>query len=768
MDRFELLAPAGSYENFKAALSAGADAVYLGGNMFGARAYANNFSETEVLRALDYAHIHNRSVYMTVNTLLKQNDIEEMLVDYLKPYYENGLDGVIVQDLGVARVVRENFPGMPIHASTQMSVSGVAGAKWLKDNGFTRVVPARELTLAEIKDIYDNTGLEIESFIHGALCYCYSGQCLLSSMIGGRSGNRGRCAQPCRLEYSCDGKNGYWLSPKDMCTINIIPKLLDNGVYSMKIEGRMKSREYTSGVVSIYRKYVNRYLEHGQKGYKVERQDIIALTDLYNRGGFNEGYYLGATGAKMMSVDRPNHAGTPALKVKERVGNKVVFTAVEKINKGDVFEINADFNITSGVDLQIGQELAVQIPAKFVPSKGTVISRIKNQQLVNTLVENYCQDRELIKEPVEIFFEAKINQPISLVMHNMVSDVYATVLGQVAQKAQKQPVTPDNVIKQISKLNDTPYSVKDISVNIEGDCFVPLQAINDLRRQCVNEMNKQSVIGYKRQWAPVEDEKELQEFPQRKTTSVSVLVSNVEQLRFILEQEGIDRVYVEYNCFYDDTTAKLLGENRRAEIFGALPRILRGNRMDEFKDLLDRMAACRVDGFLVRNLEEGAYLKELKADYRVVSDYSMYAWNNQAVKELKKLFDEITAPLELNGSELAMIEGCNMELPVYGYFPVMLSAQCVKKTTGRCDMANGSIIIKDRANARYNIVSNCRFCHTVMYNDKPVYIAREAENVPGVGSCRYEFTVENTEQMKAVLDGTVNDYIKGHFTKGVL
>ena len=292
----ELLAPAGSYDSLKAAVGAGADAVYLGGSRFGARAYADNFSEEELCRGIDYAHLHGCDLYLTVNTLLKDQELED-LGSYLKPFYESGLDGVIVQDLGVVSYVREYFPELPIHASTQMTILGAGGAAFLKEHGASRIVTARELSLEEIRRIHEAVEIEIESFIHGALCYCYSGQCLFSSMLGGRSGNRGRCAQPCRLPYQVKAEGRvlnrkeetYLLSPKDMCTIELLPQILEAGVCSLKIEGRMKRPEYTAGVVRIYRKYLDRYLEYGNESYQVEKEDLEELKRLYNRGGFSKG-----------------------------------------------------------------------------------------------------------------------------------------------------------------------------------------------------------------------------------------------------------------------------------------------------------------------------------------------------------------------------------------------------------------------------------------------------------------------------------------------
>ena len=264
----EILAPAGSMESLHAAIAGGADAVYLGGTKFGARAYAKNLSEEDLIEAIEYVHIHGRKIYMTVNTLLKDREMDE-LYDYLLPYYKAGLDGVIVQDIGAISYIREHFPEMPVHASTQMTITNTLGAEYLKRYGITRVVPARELSLEEIEEMKKTTGLEMECFVHGALCYCYSGQCLLSSMIGGRSGNRGQCAQPCRLPYQVNEKKAVdIMSLKDLCTIDILPELIDAGIDSFKIEGRMKQPEYVYTVVRMYRKYADLYLDIIKNGKK--------------------------------------------------------------------------------------------------------------------------------------------------------------------------------------------------------------------------------------------------------------------------------------------------------------------------------------------------------------------------------------------------------------------------------------------------------------------------------------------------------------------
>lgn len=326
-NQIEILAPAGSYESLIAAISAGADAVYIGGTRFGARAYANNLDEERMLEAIDYVHLHGRKIYMTVNTLLKDNEISE-LYDYLLPYYKQGLDAVIVQDTGVFDYIKTNFPDLPIHVSTQMTVTNEASARFFKECGAERIVPARELSLDEVREMKEKTGLEIECFVHGALCYCYSGQCLLSSMIGGRSGNRGQCAQPCRLPYKVNGKKPQdILSLKDLCTIEMIPELIEAGIDSFKIEGRMKQPEYVYMVVSMYRKYVDLYLKDGKKKFAVSEKDIKLLQGIYRRRGYCDGYYNHHNGKHMISLKRPEEEITevqvPEFKIQEKINGKL-------------------------------------------------------------------------------------------------------------------------------------------------------------------------------------------------------------------------------------------------------------------------------------------------------------------------------------------------------------------------------------------------------------------------------------------------------------
>ena len=478
MRKTEILAPAGSYEAMQAAVNAGCDAVYIGGAKFGARAFADNLDTEYLLRAIDYVHLHGKRLYLTVNTLLKQNELEAELYDYLLPYYKEGLDAVIVQDVGAMRFIHAHFPKLPIHVSTQMTVTQALAANLWKDCGVTRIVPARELSLAEIKEMSDLTKLELEVFVHGALCYCYSGQCLMSSLIGGRSGNRGRCAQPCRLEYTVsDGvkkQKNYILSPKDLCTLEHIPELMQAGVHSFKIEGRMKRPEYTAGVVEAYRYFIDKYEELGAKQYEVWLQKNpelmknakLQLADLYNRGGFTNGYLKQHNGRTMMSMERPNHSGVLVGTVEKVTGNTAHIRVQEPLSAQDILEIrmatgdNYEFTLKNSVKknelLQANFKTGLSVRPK------DAVYRTKNTALLARLEETYLKEEKKI--PVTGYFYAKEGEVCTLTLQTEAEEmmplepfgeqnrvpVSVTVEGFVVQSAQKQPATEEAVKRPLS------------------------------------------------------------------------------------------------------------------------------------------------------------------------------------------------------------------------------------------------------------------------------------------------------------------------------
>ncbi len=781
--RAELLAPAGSFESLKAAVSAGADAVYIGGSRFGARAYADNLDEERMLEAIDYAHLHGAALYMTVNTLLKEKELEG-LYDYLAPYYERGLDAVIVQDLGVLTAVRRWFPDLHIHASTQMTLTGAAGARLLKELGAVRVVAARELSLAELRDIHENVDIEIESFIHGAMCYCYSGQCLLSSLIGGRSGNRGRCAQPCRLPYDviggadavpgmasrtgaatgiasgadCGGKrtearkgsacqgsaaepylNGrnerYVMSLKDLCTLDILPDILESGVFSLKIEGRMKSPEYTAGVVSIYRKYLDLYLRGGRGTYRVDDADRQILLKLFDRGGQTDGYYR-------------KHNGKDMLVLKEK----------------------PEFR-------QTDKELIDYLDRTYVDAPVT---------------ETICGS-----------LTAKAGEPLTLSLWPEGAEgETVTVTGAIVQPAKNQPVTAERIDSQLRKTGGTPFEFASLAIRTDGELFVPLKALNELRREGLIKLQEALLRPYRRTPDDATEcgEKYGKEYGEtcgkerRQGQSalhashiaeedafppaagresgksaagrpiLHALVSDAGQFAAAAAEKEIAEIQIEADAL---PQAEWQSAVRRCHDAGkdcvlAMPVICRTDAAEFFAGSAGRLCGAGFDGFLVRSLEEPDLLKRLYAENGggrlppLYADHNLYAFNRLAAKTLAGLgFQRLTCPLELNAGELWSLTEMpqTFELIAYGYLPVMTTAQCVRRTVSGCDKKPGFLALKDRTGKKLPVYNHCAFCYNTIYNPLPLSLLGMEDTVRSLrpAALRLQFLNETPQELSEVV-----------------
>ncbi|MCC8065676.1 MAG: U32 family peptidase, partial [Clostridiales bacterium] len=438
----ELLAPAGSLDALYAAVNAGADAVYVGGRMFGARAYADNPDETELIKGIEYCHLRGKKVYLTVNTLLKERELFDELISFLMPLYRHGLDAVIVQDLGVLSLIKTYFPDLELHASTQMSVTTPEGAAFLAGHGVCRVVPARELSLTEIQAIV-RSGMEVETFIHGSMCYSYSGRCLLSSMLGGRSGNRGRCAQPCRLPYAAetvsDQQNEKMqhlhkissakeciLSMKDLCTLDLLPDLMDAGIASFKIEGRMKRPEYTAGVTSVYREYMDRYAALGQKDYQVQEKDRKSLLDLFDRGGFSQGYYHMLNGPAMIAKKRPKEES-----------------------------------------LQAAQS--------------------RNERNQRFLKEN---SKVKINGDLRIYRDSPVILELWLAGSRREDKYWIEVSGEIPLSARTMAASKEEVARQMRKTGGTAFEFEQLNITLEDGLFLPVRMLNELRREGIRKLQE--------------------------------------------------------------------------------------------------------------------------------------------------------------------------------------------------------------------------------------------------------------------------------------
>ncbi len=780
-DRVELLAPAGNPESFYGALHAGADAVYLAGDRFGARAYAENFTAEELLKCIRYGHLLGRKIYLTVNTLLKETELKE-LCGYLRPFCEAGLDAVIVQDLGVFRRVREYFPYCKIHVSTQMTLCGGWGASLLKKLGACRVVPARELSLQELVTMKEQSGMEIEAFIHGAMCYCYSGQCLFSSILGGRSGNRGRCAQPCRLPYSVKAKGinlgeGYPLSLKDMCTVEHIPRLIEAGIDSFKVEGRMKRPEYAAGVVSVYRRYIDRYYDLREKrgaaeaaeAFRVEKEDRRLLHSVYIRSEVQDGYFFRRNGPGMVTLDSPAYRKTD----------------------------------------------------------DRILSEIRKKYIDNPL-----------KLPVSVYASFQSGKPAEAVMQW--KDIRVSVTGAEAAPAQKQPVTEETVLKHFGRLGESVFDASQIEVSLGENCFYPLKQMNELRRAGVMKL-EQAILrarGYgedlsvrnmgaaednvncsgetvlRREGGAVPEHTRLSASARKQAIAYAFSVRTLEQLEklslYMYEKVSKPvRLYVEGDLLLEEWDGIISLWDRFPDgsaLYAALPFILREADRSRLERLYEKISACDIfRGFLVRSMDGLGYVRE-KGDIPCRLDPGVYVWNSAAWEELSAMAEGFCLPYELRASEQrAVLESLKnkftekqgeplWEKIIYGRIPMMLTANCVFGTGGGCrkgksgSMKGGNrysalteqdekehiAMLRDRYGRTFPVLADCRHCMNIIYNSVPYSLRQEMSRWEGNAGLRMDFTLENGEEVEELLDSFIGgkafphgEYTTGHEKRGV-
>lgn len=699
---FELLAPAGNLEIFKGVIESGADAVYVGGSMFGARAYANNFTEEELLEAIDFAHLRGVKVYLTVNTLIKNSEFSK-LYDYLLVYYKRGLDAVIVQDLGVVKAIHEYFPSMEIHTSTQMTVTGADGVRFLSQFGVTRVVMAREVSLAEMKRIHEETGMELEAFVHGALCYSYSGQCLFSSILGGRSGNRGRCAQPCRLPYTVEGKKDeYILSLKDMCGIKALDKLHDAGVYSLKIEGRMKQLEYACGVVKYYRSYID-------SKKPVSDADYDRIKALGNRCGFTDRYYFDHNGSDMVTYVKPNFVSNAAEPSPEK----------------------RKLSIEGELVLREGE------PGSITVKRG------------------------------DVTYKASI-EPVSA--------------------ALKAPLDKKAAIDRINKTGDTDFEFSHIKAQIGENVFVPNGALNKLRRDAISGLCDKLLKKYYRNDARYADMSRLTALPELVvksdaahdeaindyTTICSCMTRT--QLDTLISYDCFDVFYLDFDMYDRNTLIQQFADDvkcltkRNKKVYLMLPTIFRADSSDYFVSIAKELDKVSFEGFVVKNYEELYLTENLFTGKKVILDHNMYTFNDVS----KSAFFEHgvsgdTVPLELNSREIMHRNNIGSQMIVYGYYPLMTTANCVHKNTKGCDKKQKLIYLKDRYNKSFAVCNNCKECYNTIYNSLPTMLTKNISKLKeaGIRSFRYSFTIETPKQIKAVMDDKVAEYTNGHYKRGV-
>lgn len=749
MKELELLAPAGSLKTLKAVIHAGADAVYLGGSMFGARAYANNFNEEELLEAIRFGHIHGRKIILAVNTLLKEYELGQ-LYDYLHPYYEAGLDAVIVQDMGVMEFIKTHFPNLPIHTSTQMTITNVEGARLLKEQGVERVVTAREMSLEEIQRIHDEVGVELESFIHGALCYCYSGQCLFSSIIGGRSGNRGRCAQPCRLSYEVlqgeKSLTGHHATPilslKDMCTLPFLYELADHGVYSFKIEGRMKTPEYAAGVVSIYRKYMDSYLDGSR--ILVEKKDIRALLELGNRGGFTNGYYYHHNDSDMLSGESASHNKSEGV-LQDNIRREYVDTELKEKIKGKLI-----------LNKECPAKIEVQYGKIKVSYQGDMVLVAQNRPLTEEVVTEKVTktgNTPFVFEKLEVTMDDDIFMPV-----NQLNQLRRGAL-EALEEALLKPYE-----RTLPELVETSSAETDRQTT--GNAIKEKQ----ISGQSLSQTSRQQSAG--------------------SSTEVRVLIEDAEQLPAVLKADFVDTVYLDCMLYTRENLIRKLSEDidrvhaSGKKAFYVFPFIFRQQTSLFYEKIMPELKKLPLDGIMVRSLDEIAFIKEWgNENWQMVSDSNLYTYSNEAAEYFYRLgMIQDTIPVELNRKEILKRENSRSEMIIYGRLPLMITAQCIHKNTLGCMHQPKVLNLKDRYSVHFPVKNFCSECYNIIYNSLPVCLFKEDVTVKKIApaAVRLSFTTETEEETEQILtiygdiykNGGILGQLpmectNGHFKRGV-
>ncbi|MDE6568145.1 MAG: U32 family peptidase [Lachnospiraceae bacterium] len=671
----EILAPAGSYAGLQAAVAAGCDAVYIGGMQFGARAYADNPDTQTMIRAIEYCHLHGVKLYLTVNTLLKDQELQVSLYNYMKPFYEAGLDAVIVQDLGVVRALHRWFPDLDLHASTQMNLVMGKGMDRLKQYGITRIVPARELSLGELEQMRQDTDLELEVFVHGALCYCYSGRCLFSSMQGGRSGNRGRCTQPCRMLYHGQGQPGYYLSPKELCNLSYLPELICAGVNSFKIEGRMKRPEYAAFVTSLYRYYVDLYQELGQDGFHQWQQehqeqwqdDRRKLAELYNREGFTSGYLQGKAGmgdnrkmesASMLAMKRSRHGGVKVGTVVSVDARSVVYRLEREIVAQDVVEFRDSagktiYEYTVGTGSRCGDQVLARYQRGCRIRVGDGVYRTRHQQLLDEIDRNYLGVEDSL--PISGTFVAEEGKACTLTLSRL--DCTINFSGDVVSPAMKQPATEESVRKALCQTGDSKFSFEDLEIVLRGSIFLPVGMLKKMRRAALQDLENALLSGSRRTALEkpesgdviermqinekrAEDNTELMSITgetgsddakntaqqndihttgvvQGKEPVYSAAIMTWEQLQLVLSEKTVQELILRMDQMTDDELERAAVQVRDSgkRLVLGMPAIWRNQTWQRYAEQYDRQEGIfwkiHPDAYLIQNMESLSFLQEV-------------------------------------------------------------------------------------------------------------------------------------------------------------
>ena len=779
MEKIELLAPAGSLESLYAAINKGADAVYLGGNKFSARAYASNFDNEELERAVNYCHLYGVKIYITLNTLIKENEFKEAekYIDYL---YRIGVDALIVQDLGVFKYIKDNYSDFEVHASTQMTIHNGDGAIYFKEKGFHRIVLSRELTIKEIGYISKELGIETEIFIHGALCICYSGQCLMSSVIGGRSGNRGRCAQSCRLPYNiiCQetGKSfsGYLLSPKDICTIEDVKDIVSTGTSSLKIEGRMKRPEYVAGVIENYRKAVDSVLEDKSFNPNESKKELLQL---FNREGFSKAYLYKNEGKDMMAVNMPKNTGV----------------YLGKIKNGEIV-LEENISVKDGVRI-LDKGFTV---SKILKGKGEVLEGKKGDK-VKLLPRNYKEGDHLYKTSnvnlLEKFklsylnkFERKINLEVEVDFkvdyHIELTSIYKgktyKVYGEIIQKALKKPLDKEKLEENLRKSGETPFKINSIKFKGFEEGFVPVSSINDVRRKLIEAIEADLIKESKKRIGKIKKDLIENKKEELKISKYIYEATTKEQLKALIDRDIKDFAINPFGKNKDDIKVEDV-KNLESFIL-KVPGIIK----EEFNYIVKFITENKhkIKALITSNI---GILNKFKNKIPVIGDYKLNIFNSVSAKFYQKDLKIVPLSLELNRKEIkemmSKFKG-NSIMNIYGKVEVMVSEYCPiggtfgsKSRNKNCSEAckNGSFILKDRMNEEFRVKTD-RFCRSHIYNSVANNLIDEISDLEslGINYFKVDFTDESYDEVLNVIDmingnrDIINEkYTKGHYRRGV-
>lgn len=781
MNKIELLAPAGSMESLIAAINNGADAIYLGGNKFSARAYASNFDNENMMRAVDYAHSYGVKVYVTMNTILKQNEIKDAL-KYAGYLYEIGVDALIIQDVGLINLIKDVYPKLELHASTQMTIHNGEGALYFKEKGLQRIVLSRELSLDEIRYISKDLGIETEIFVHGALCVCYSGQCLMSSMIGGRSGNRGRCAQPCRMQYTLKGektgeRKGYLLSPKDTCLIDDIEEIIRSGTSSLKVEGRMKKPEYVAGVTSTYRKSIDKVLKNQKFDLNKGRKE---LAQLFNREGFSKAYLYKNSGKDMMSYNYPKNTGVFIGKV---LDNGEILLE-EDVALGDGIRF-ADDGFTLSKILINGKEFneaSKGDKVKLFPNsgykKGYKLYKMSDKKLYDNLKEDLKHYKRKVLLIGEVEF--KVNAPITIrtVFNNKEYKVY----GEVIEEAANKPLTRERVEEALKKSGEVPYKFEKIIFTNFDDGFIRIASINNLRRELFEKILKEEVSSYRRKREDGVYENKIPKCSENLGYIYSCI--SKEQLRALIEDDNVKNIALDISfsrhkeSLNRDDFKNIEGKN----LYLKVPNIIK----DEFNNIIKRIDEIipYIKGIITANV---GIINRYKEKLFIIGDYKLNIFNREGVEFYSEDINMPSLSMELNRKEIKELMknfNSNLAINIYGKTELMVSEYCPigstfgsksskKECNGACMKDNFTLI--DRMNENFRVLADNN-CRTHILNSLAINLIEEVDELKSFNilNFRVDFKDESYKEVKEILNQIAfgnkpkeKVYTKGHYRRGV-